>query len=232
MAASRTPDEPRTADRILDVAERLVQTRGFNRFSYADIAAELGITTASLHYHFPSKAQLGRSLIIRYTERFSGSLTRIDHDLPDARAKLEAYTRLYADVVRNERMCLCGILATEYETLPTPMRERGHQLLRRKREMARRGAHPGHGRQNADLHRIRGSNRPDHPRHTRGRHARCSSLQRCDEIRHDHTAACGQSDRMTICSAKARVRRAPRRCQKGAAAFAGSSHATEVALSA
>ena len=41
MAASRTPDEPRTADRILDVAERLVQTRGFNRFSYADIAAEL-----------------------------------------------------------------------------------------------------------------------------------------------------------------------------------------------
>jgi TetR/AcrR family transcriptional regulator, transcriptional repressor for nem operon len=123
MAASRTPDEPRTADRILDVAERLVQTRGFNRFSYADIAAELGITTASLHYHFPSKAQLGRSLIIRYAERFSGSLTRIDHDLPDARAKLEAYTRLYADVVRNERMCLCGILATEYETLPTPMRD-------------------------------------------------------------------------------------------------------------
>ena len=56
MAASRTPDEPRTADRILDIAERLVQTRGFNRFSYADIAAELGITTASVHYHFPARA--------------------------------------------------------------------------------------------------------------------------------------------------------------------------------
>ena len=51
-----------TATVILDIAERLVQRRGFNGFSYADIAAELGITKASLHYHFPSKAELGESL--------------------------------------------------------------------------------------------------------------------------------------------------------------------------
>src|SRR5215211_135610 len=51
-----------TADRILDLAERLVQTRGFNGFSYADIASELGLTKASLHYHFPTKAELGRCL--------------------------------------------------------------------------------------------------------------------------------------------------------------------------
>ena len=48
-----------TASRILDVAERLAQTQGYNGFSYADIAAELGITKASLHYHFASKADLG-----------------------------------------------------------------------------------------------------------------------------------------------------------------------------
>ena len=48
-----------TADRILDSAERLVQVRGFNAFSYADVARELGITKASLHYHFAGKAELG-----------------------------------------------------------------------------------------------------------------------------------------------------------------------------
>ncbi len=58
--------ETKTATRILDVAERLVQTRGFNGFSYADIAAELHITKASLHYHFASKAELGEALILRY----------------------------------------------------------------------------------------------------------------------------------------------------------------------
>jgi TetR/AcrR family transcriptional repressor of nem operon len=118
----RTTNQPNTAERILDIAERLVQLRGFNSFSYADVARELGITTASLHYHFPSKAELGRALIARYAERFSEALERIDEETPDARGKLEAYAGLYADVLRGKRMCLCGILAAEYETLPEPMR--------------------------------------------------------------------------------------------------------------
>ncbi len=67
-----------TADRILDLAERLVQTRGFNGFSYADIASELGVTKASLHYHFPTKAELGRRLISRYGEEFARALADID----------------------------------------------------------------------------------------------------------------------------------------------------------
>ena len=56
MAVQHRKREGRTAEQILDVAEGLVQTRGFNSFSYADIAKQLGITTASLHYHFGSKA--------------------------------------------------------------------------------------------------------------------------------------------------------------------------------
>jgi TetR/AcrR family transcriptional repressor of nem operon len=122
MATTRQKREPRTAERILDIAERLVQTRGFNNFSYADIAAELGITKASLHYHFPGKAELGQALVDRYAQRFFAALTRIDQDLPNARAKLEAYTGLYADVLRGKRMCMCGVLAAEYQTLPEPMR--------------------------------------------------------------------------------------------------------------
>jgi len=122
MAVARAKKEPHTAERILDIAERLVQVRGFNDFSYADIAAELGITKASLHYHFSGKAELGRALIDRYAERFSAALSRIDRDLPDARTKLEAYAALYADVLRGKRMCMCGILAAEYQTLPESMR--------------------------------------------------------------------------------------------------------------
>src|SRR4051794_37788210 len=50
-----------TSERILDTAERLVQMRGFNGFSYADVAGELDITTASLHYHYRGKAELGKA---------------------------------------------------------------------------------------------------------------------------------------------------------------------------
>jgi TetR/AcrR family transcriptional regulator, transcriptional repressor for nem operon len=114
--------ENRTADRILDVAERLVQTRGFNSVSYADIAKELGITTASLHYHFRGKAELGQALVDRYAERFTEDLQQIDRDTPNALAKLETYAGLYSGVLKGKRMCMCGILAAEYQTLPKAMR--------------------------------------------------------------------------------------------------------------
>jgi TetR/AcrR family transcriptional repressor of nem operon len=112
-----------TAARILDIAERLVQSRGFNGFSYADVAAELGISKASLHYHFAGKAELGKALIDRYAARFAEALEQIDHQDHDAPAKLDAYARLYADVLREKRMCLCGMLAADYDTLPKPMRD-------------------------------------------------------------------------------------------------------------
>lgn len=122
MATQRSRRENRTAERILDIAERLLQTRGFNNFSYADIAKELGITTASLHYHFPSKAELGQALITRYAKRFVEALDRIDQEAPNAPAKLKAYASLYAGVLEGKRMCMCGVLAAEYHTLPKPMR--------------------------------------------------------------------------------------------------------------
>jgi TetR/AcrR family transcriptional regulator, transcriptional repressor for nem operon len=127
-AMTRTPPPPTvgarltsTADTVLDVAERLVQTRGFNGFSYADIAAELGITKASLHYHFPTKAELGARLISRYVSSFSSALDAIDLNEQDAIRKLDRYVALYTDVLMGDRMCLCGMLAAEYTTLPTAM---------------------------------------------------------------------------------------------------------------
>jgi TetR/AcrR family transcriptional regulator, transcriptional repressor for nem operon len=112
-----------TATAILDAAERLAQQRGFNGFSYADVAAQLGVTKAGLHYHFAGKAELGEALMSRYTERFSEALGEIDAREDAAPAKLDAYAALYADVLHDRRMCLCGMLAAEYETLPPGMQK-------------------------------------------------------------------------------------------------------------
>jgi TetR/AcrR family transcriptional regulator, transcriptional repressor for nem operon len=100
-----------------------VQTRGFNAFSYADVAAELGITKPALHYHFAGKAELGEALITRYAARFSEALDTIDDGGADAGQKLNAYADLYAQVLAQDRMCLCGMLAADYQTLPAPMRD-------------------------------------------------------------------------------------------------------------
>ena len=120
---ARTVDEAGTASRILDVAEELVQTRGFDGFSYAHVASELGVTTPSLHYHFRSKAELGQALIERYSARFLAALQDIERQPGTALSKLEAYARVYGDVLRRRRMCLCGMLAAGYDTLPEAMRQ-------------------------------------------------------------------------------------------------------------
>src|SRR5688572_27827960 len=117
--ATATSDTPQ---RILDIAERLVQTRGFNGFSYADIAEAMNVTKASLHYHFRGKADLGKSLIQRYEKNFLAALAGIDAATKDAREKLRRYAAIYGSVLQDDRMCLCGMLAAEFGTLPEAMR--------------------------------------------------------------------------------------------------------------
>jgi TetR/AcrR family transcriptional repressor of nem operon len=112
-----------TAGRILDVAERLVQTRGYNGFSYADISSELKIRNASVHYHFPSKSDLGKRLLERYRETFLAALARLEGESPDARRRLRSYVGLWTRVLRDrDRMCLCGMMAADLATLPKPVR--------------------------------------------------------------------------------------------------------------
>jgi TetR/AcrR family transcriptional repressor of nem operon len=121
MPAPKTA--PDTSAKIMDVAERLVQTRGFNGFSYADIARVLHITKASLHYHFPTKAKLGERLVQRYRTSFLVALDRIDEKFHEAGPKLRAYVEIYVTVLERNRMCLCGMLAAEYATLPKTMKD-------------------------------------------------------------------------------------------------------------
>jgi len=110
-----------TSQQILEIAQRLVQTLGFNAFSYADIAKALRVTNASLHYHFPTKADLGVGLIERYDRRIQETLAGIDRSGAGAAEKIRAYVRIYTDVLRDDRMCMCGMLAAEFATLPKPM---------------------------------------------------------------------------------------------------------------
>ena len=54
-----------TKRRILDLAENLLQRLGYNGFSYQHLSKELGIKNAAIHYHFPTKEELGVEIIER-----------------------------------------------------------------------------------------------------------------------------------------------------------------------
>jgi TetR/AcrR family transcriptional repressor of nem operon len=114
-----------TRTEILDHAQELVETRGYNGFSYRDIAERLGIRTAAVHYHFPSKARLGTELIVYYNRKLTASLRRIDEQVLAPRKKLERYIQLFMTKLKGgERICLCAVLAIEYPTLPPEMQRR------------------------------------------------------------------------------------------------------------
>ncbi len=108
-------------DKILACAQKLVQQRGFNGFSYADIANEVGIRKASLHHHFPTKADLGLSLIKVYSEQLDSALFSISSSSLPANEKLLQYIALYRGSLEAKRICLGGMLATEALTLDTAM---------------------------------------------------------------------------------------------------------------
>jgi TetR/AcrR family transcriptional repressor of nem operon len=112
-----------TADRILDVAEGLVQTRGYEAFSYADIAGVLKIRKASIHYHFPSKGDLTLALAARYRRSFAERLAQLDRKHPDPTSRLMRYVRLFQEALRQgDHMCLYGMLASDSAGLPEAVR--------------------------------------------------------------------------------------------------------------
>ena len=121
-----------TAAAILDIAETLIQTRGYSAFSYQDIADALGIRKASIHYHFASKAALGVAVVDRYTARFAKALEAIAADTGGpAMAMLDHYFSPYLDFAKTpDRVCLCGALAGEMPVLPAAMRSRVERFFK------------------------------------------------------------------------------------------------------
>jgi TetR/AcrR family transcriptional repressor of nem operon len=113
-----------TRDALLHAAERLVRSRGYSAFSYADLADEVGITKASIHHHFPTKADLGNALVDNYADQIRKLLASIESTEPTSVARLRAYGSIYVSSVREGSLCLCGILSAEAVVLPQPLKDR------------------------------------------------------------------------------------------------------------
>lgn len=111
-----------TAERIIDITEALIQRRGYNGFSFQDIATEIGIKKASLYYHFPSKADLGRAVIDRYRGRMRKAIIELEGGRIDHWQALGDYLGPILELGRTpELACLCGVLGGEYLGLPEGM---------------------------------------------------------------------------------------------------------------
>lgn len=114
-----------TREQILDVAEDLLRSRSFHAFSYADISDRIGIRKASIHYHFPSKEELGLALIDRFGERMTRQANAINSANPTPAEKLEGYFRVTEDILHEpDRICIFGVLEAEFNALPPTMQER------------------------------------------------------------------------------------------------------------
>ena len=101
-------ETPDTTDRILDAAQDLVQTCGFNAFSYRDVAEKIHIRTASIHYHFPKKDDLALALIRRYHEQFVDTLRQIGQRESRPEYRLAAYMGLFSDLSSRGNVSACS----------------------------------------------------------------------------------------------------------------------------
>lgn len=122
---------PTTRDTLLDTAEALVRRRGYSATSYADLAAEVGIRKASIHHHFPAKADLGAALVDRYIARFDAQTAAIALRHRKLRPCIRAYGEIYERSLRDGQFCLCGMMASEAHVLPEPVRKRVENFFAR-----------------------------------------------------------------------------------------------------
>jgi TetR/AcrR family transcriptional repressor of nem operon len=105
------------------VARKMVQTRGYNGLSFRELAKEVGIKSASIHYHFPTKGDLGAALAKRYTEDGLQYLEGLRGHSEDLNVWMKGYTDVFRmALVNDNRMCLCGIMSAEYDDLPPEVR--------------------------------------------------------------------------------------------------------------
>ena len=109
-----------TSDQILASARNFIVAGGYNGFSYADIASEVGIRKASIHHHFPSKVDLVRTLVARHRERTEAGMADLESKFPDPLALLQTYAGYWAKCIEDASVpfCVCALLASELPALP------------------------------------------------------------------------------------------------------------------
>lgn len=108
-----------TKDALLNAAEAGVRKNGYNAVSFRELADALGIKSASVHYHFRRKEDLGTALVARYSEGFFSALAKFTEQARSPREKIAGYCATYrAALHASDAMCLCGVLGAEISSLP------------------------------------------------------------------------------------------------------------------
>lgn len=112
-----------TRERIVEIVEALMMERGFNAISYQDVAARIGIRKASIHYHFPAKADLGAAVIAQYVAKLEAATIPMEAVRAAGFASaFESFLAMFAMVAASPRkVCLGAVLGAEFETLPEAM---------------------------------------------------------------------------------------------------------------
>jgi TetR/AcrR family transcriptional repressor of nem operon len=113
-----------TIDLLLDAAEQRIRKHGYNAVSFRDLAADANIKSASVHYHFPTKEDLGVTLVQRYRERFFAAVEAKTAKARTPHARLRGFCEVYRGALAiDDAICLCGILGAESAGLPPPLSE-------------------------------------------------------------------------------------------------------------
>ena len=113
-----------TRDEILEIATELVQTRGYSAFSYQDLSDRLGITKASIHYHFPRKEDLGNAVAAQYNADVRATLAETRQESDDPWVQLEGYVQFVLGIVETQdRICAAGSVQSEINVVPKAMGE-------------------------------------------------------------------------------------------------------------
>ena len=108
---------------ILAAARQAVMAHGYGGLTFRDLAQAVGIKAASIHYHFPSKADLGAAVARRYWEDIVVALEAISGAAPDPAGALRRYPEIFRRSLESgNRMCLGSFMASEHDGLPDAVR--------------------------------------------------------------------------------------------------------------
>lgn len=122
--------ESEMQEKLLDLAVRRMRVAGYSGFSFRELAAEAGIKSASVHYHFPTKATMAVMAVRRYSDRFLET-TASQLKVSDQRVE-EVYREAFRrEASENGGMCLCGVLAAEAKGLPADVAGEVQDFFRR-----------------------------------------------------------------------------------------------------
>jgi TetR/AcrR family transcriptional regulator, transcriptional repressor for nem operon len=117
---------------ILEAAEIRIRRGGFEAVSYRDLAADVGIKAASVHYHFPQKALLGAAVVDRYSNKLSAALGPVDLTQATAKEHLQRLCNCYMAAVQNDGMiCLGCMLGAESKDLPEAVSDAARRFFTR-----------------------------------------------------------------------------------------------------